>query len=215
MCTRAQAAYWSLRGLKSEHATWPLTTTLHTHTRSHTPHSHTPHTPRHMTIDHTMPAEIATLLALLGERKVEIPHRNRHCGLQIPNTNTFNTLRPRGLSYLYYCLIMSTYCKENHWNTNSMNLDTTAKPNMSHHSIGILIRLDNLTRHAISHLGTTTQFSHNCPRDAQGRLCFLDGHIHLLGSSQVIIIQHPLQFNHNFLPVTQDCVYSVWTIFLV
>ena len=79
---------------------------------------------------------------------------------------------------------------------------------MSHHSIGILIRLDNLTRHAISHLGTTTQFSHNCPRDAQGRLCFLDGHIHLLGSSQVMIIQQPKQFAHNFLPDTQDCVYS-------
>ena len=86
---------------------------------------------------------------------------------------------------------------------------------MSHHSIGILIRPDSLTRHAISHLGTTTQFSHNCPRDVQGRLCFLDGHIHLLGSSQVMIIQQPKQFAHNCLPDTQNCFHLSGLIFLV
>ena len=35
MCTSTYAAYWSLRGLKSEHATWPLTTTPCTHTITH------------------------------------------------------------------------------------------------------------------------------------------------------------------------------------
>ena len=168
----------------THHATWPLTT------------------PCQLRSPHSWPCLVNakwkyhTGIAIAGYKyQTQIPYsettRQKYYELPLWALNLYKRKTRIDISYLYYCLIMSTYCNENHWNTNFINRDKTAKPNMSHHSIGILIRLDNLTHHAISHLGTTTQFSHNCPRDAQGRLCFLDGHIHLLGSSQVIIVQQP------------------------